>query len=63
MHLAIGDTWGMMFRQMYDEVGLPWMKTTVGDVGVGAPVSMYAIDESRTGVLSLVKGNAEEISC
>jgi hypothetical protein len=42
---------------------LPWIKTIVGDVEVGAPVSMYAIDESRMDILFLVKGNSEDISC
>lgn len=35
----------------------------VGDVGVGAPVSMYAIDESSTEMVFLVKGKSEDISC
>ncbi len=62
MHLAIGERCGMMLRQMYDDVGLPCTKTIIGEFGVSASVSTYAIEESRTDTLFLLKGNPADIS-
>ena len=51
----------MMLRQIYEEVGLPWMKIIVGDVEAVFPVSIYAMDESRIDTLFLAKGNSADI--
>jgi len=54
MQCATGATCGMMLRQMYDDVGLPWRKRATGSPR--APASRYAMVESNTERCGSVEG-------
>ena len=57
MQRAWPDTWGMMLRHRYDEVGLPWRNTTVRSP---EPASWYAIRlPVDGGVLLAERGGVE----